>query len=351
MLLVQTTRLYIRLAALAVLAVCLAPRSAGAQTEWWRGLRHRTVWVYLGAVDRKTFELTTPPVHRIPDIPGRVHPAIPRQGDLVDFTADVPLRIVNYKRRGERDRFHSFFWRPLDDRDVVTIAPRGTAGVVNEVQLSGRENDPTAPLFVRITPWAPLTDIRGVTDLITLEDPAAMQSAGESGNRVFVPALKAVASRHRYTPNGDDPSAWWSHWALAKLDDRDTLQIFWCSMLRETGSPPVWNAESIGGWFAYQALVAVLDGAAEEAQQKGAAREPVTDIVTLSTQQTALESMIRMATGEEHPDIFSTDTGLLMMTWRDWAVTSEHLRALAPTGEGVDFSKAACEHARPRKRR
>jgi hypothetical protein len=206
---------------------------------------------------------------------------------------------------------------------------------------------------VRITPWTPVTDIRGVTDLILLEDPAAMQSAGESGNAAFMPALRAVARRHRHIPDDDDEddaSAWWSRWALAKLGDRDTLQTFWCSMLAETSSPPVWLAESIGGWFGYRALLLMFDGAADEAQRKGIAKEPITDVGVLDVRADALNSMIRLTTGEKDFRLYS-NTEPVMMAWRDWAVTSAHLRALEPTGEGVDFSKDACHKGRPRKRR
>ena len=348
--LVQTTRTSLRLAALALLAVCLAPGAASAQNEWWRGLRYRTVWVYLGRVDQKTFELITPPVHRFSNDPNRAHPAIPEKGDLVEFTADVPLRIPNYKRRGEREAFDPWWGHTPSDDDFVTIAPRGTAGVVNEVISPGSQGDDWYPVWVRITPWAPLTDIRGVTDLIMLGDPAAMQLAGESANRGFVPALKAVAGRRRYNVYDDDHASLWSHWALAKLGDRDTLQIIWCAMLSEYRSPPVWQARAIGGWFGYQALLAVLDGVADEAQRKGIAKEPLTDVGVMWVREDALNYMIELTTGQKDFRLYS-DAAPVMMAWRDWAVTSTHLRTLEPTGEGVDFSKSACKHGRPRKRR
>src|ERR1700686_2589912 len=89
-------------------------------------------------------------------------------------------------------------------------------------------------------------------------DGDAIDEAGRSGNRVFVPSLRQELTAR--VKKGEAGPAGPARVALAKLGETDQLQEEWCGAI--SGDPrfaSIQEIGSVGGWFGIQGLEILLN--------------------------------------------------------------------------------------------
>jgi len=193
----------------------------------------------------------------------------------------------------------------------------------------------------------------------------AINEAGASGNRVFVPYLRRELQDPRYKDDSRSPIPV-ARAALAKLGELDQLQELWCLSISEDEYPGIFGPRPafgfVGGWYAYQALQKFLqpegDIHFDRAYKKYLAKhqhdidyppiEPPSYYAVKALTEMVPDPPARWdQEGDLHPDRLERDKQI----WLDWiAAHKDELSKLEPTGEGVDFSDSACKNGKPRKK-
>jgi IPT/TIG domain-containing protein len=195
-------------------------------------------------------------------------------------------------------------------------------------------------------------------------DLKAIEVAGKSGNKLFIPCLRSVR-KHRWhqTFNNTNP-AWAARLALARLDDTEELQGFWCRAITDDPKRGLWTPveelEPVGGWFSIHALEKILTTEHLIRWHKPTKEEINSDALSppFEFEMRVIETLskvvsnppVKYSTGLEE---FQAQTHIQdqIQIWRDWiAAHKDELSKLQPTGEGVDFSPSACKNGKPRKR-
>jgi len=207
-------------------------------------------------------------------------------------------------------------------------------------------------------------DDEALIQRILAGDIHAINQAGASGNRAFVPYLRHELQDPRYKDDSRSPIPY-ARMALGKLGEVDQLQKLWCQSINEDWgagiSSPV-GFQFVGGWYAYQALQKFLlpDGDVhfDRAYKKYLAKhqrdidyppiEPPSYYAAKALTEMVPDPPARWdQEGDLHPDRLERDKQI----WLDWiAAHKDELSKLEPTGEGVDFSDSACKNGKPRKR-
>jgi hypothetical protein len=189
----------------------------------------------------------------------------------------------------------------------------------------------------------------------------AIEKAGNSGNRIFVPYLRQQKNKdHRGGSYGVlpiDPAAI----ALARLGETQELQEYWCMAITDDPKrglrTPTEPLESVGGWFAIQALEKLLTPEGLIHWHKPTREEKESDTGVLSVHIQALITLPRVVPNPppapKSEVIWAlTHTEERIKLWQDWiAAHKDELSKLQPTGEGVDFSPNACKNGKPVKKR
>ena len=205
----------------------------------------------------------------------------------------------------------------------------------------------TLPLLAQTPDLEPVTVTRG----IDARDVEAIRAAGASGNRDFVPTLRAVAGKPRFDGNllltpGDQ-----ARLALARLGEQRELQEFWCEATGPHLQPPVELFKLIGGWYGFRALREVLNGAGEENFHRAVTKSRTGDVVHVRPVYLALEVLSRIVPEPPAEEPSERRYREQVRIWLDWLAEHEpELRHLQPTGDGVDFMDAACKNGKPVKR-
>jgi hypothetical protein len=186
--------------------------------------------------------------------------------------------------------------------------------------------------------------------LIQAGDGAAMNEAGRSGNRLFIPFLREQLKNRDKHVDRVGPA----RFALARLGETDQLQEVWCSA--SSGDPvengaAVLNLGLIGGWFGIRGLEIFLT---PEGQRHflttPTKHRDARDNALLPPMYYALKALPGAV---PHPPVQFDDTQMKQQTkiWQDWIPAhKDELSKLQPTGEGVDFSDTACKDGKARKK-
>jgi hypothetical protein len=180
-------------------------------------------------------------------------------------------------------------------------------------------------------------------------DGAAMMEAGKTGNRRFIPYVREAIKLDTKNLDTADPA----RLALARLGETYELQEEWCRAI--SGEPtivfdaPIEELGLVGGWFAIQALQTFLTPEGAELPFRNAPkRKHVSDVAVLSPSYYALKTLPDTVS---NPPVRFNDQQMDQQAkiWQDWiAAHKDELSKLQPTGEGVDFSDAACKNGKPR---
>ena len=101
-----------------------------------------------------------------------------------------------------------------------------------------------------------------------------------------------------------------------------------------------------------QAIERILDGVGYAQFEKGVRAEKHNDIARLAPRYLAVDALPEfLSGGPAKPDgEYAAQFETWIPLWRQWI--SEHraqLQMLQPTGDGVDFTVAACTKGRPRR--
>lgn len=136
-------------ASLSLTVACVATCSGATQsppgTDPWAALEHKTGWVYAGAIDRKESLWVTQLHHRYLDVvaepdrafafdsPTPLQSRMPRVGDVIEVTAEMSLRIVDFEMTRELRRLESPAGRVLTKTDSTGVSlPVGTRLKIRE---------------------------------------------------------------------------------------------------------------------------------------------------------------------------------------------------------------------------
>jgi len=188
---------------------------------------------------------------------------------------------------------------------------------------------------------------------------AAIEEAGKSGNRLYVPYLRRELKDRRKErgPAGQ------ARVALARLGETDQLQEVWCRAITDDPKRglenPISELEQVGGWFGIQGLEKLLTPEGLVHWPKLTARDKYSDV---SRDPLNLRALKTLPTVIPNPPVgystpieqfkAQTHTQEEVKMWRDWiAAHKDELSKLQPTGEGVDFSDKACKNGKPTKKR
>lgn len=174
-----------------------------------------------------------------------------------------------------------------------------------------------------------------------------VEAAGNSGDKTFIPFLKAVLqSRKQDSQNWDRPQM-----ALAKLGEQEQQQQIVCIFYRgddyEAQNAGIRQLPYIGGWFSIRLYVEML--ANKQIYSHWGKSEPHgSDAVLESPQGMALTYLPKLVPGL--PPLNEKDWKQTQRQWPEYIRKHEaELSQLGPTGEGVDFSGASCK-SKPRER-
>jgi hypothetical protein len=172
-----------------------------------------------------------------------------------------------------------------------------------------------------------------------------VRAAGNSGDKSFVPYLKDVLqSRKLDHQEWDDVQM-----ALAKLGEREQQQQIMCVFYQgdkyeadRVGSRQV---PYIGGWFAIQLYMGMLDNKQIGSHWAKAKPQGITDEAMVSPVGMALNELPKLVPGL--PPLDQKNWKESQHIWPEYIRKHEaELNALAPTGEGVDFSGKTCKSKR-----
>ena len=136
--------------------------------------------------------------------------------------------------------------------------------------------------------------------------------------------------------------------------DTATLQIFWCQTVRED-TPDVqgriYNLTSAGGWFAIRALQRLLEPDAQANFYRAMRKAPPSDLGRQEPRSLALDVLPMVITDgpiTESTRLHINEQAKEIAMWNDWiAAHRAELSKREPTGDGVDFSLAACKNGQP----
>jgi hypothetical protein len=187
-------------------------------------------------------------------------------------------------------------------------------------------------------------------------DIVAIDQAGRSGNREYIPYLRNIRRDPVYLGVTDESPAEQARVALAKLGDAAALQEFWCATTSEQPTrvgldPPISAFGFIGGWYSVQALRTFLGPNGGVHQSKAASKARTSgDFTYLSARFTALQvlpTVLRDAPIKQSATTIAEERRLAD-EWQTWiAGHAEDLRRMEPTGDGVDFSDRSCKDGKP----
>lgn len=140
---------------LSCVIVVFACATAGASAQStnrdaWSILRHKTGWVFLGAIDGETRSWVTT-VHYI--IRKTSKPSdLPAAADLIELTKDHELFILYYQTSGEQRRLSSPAGMIMEKRHRTgIILPPKSRVVVEELRLDPSTSGPQG-VWVRVAP-------------------------------------------------------------------------------------------------------------------------------------------------------------------------------------------------------
>jgi hypothetical protein len=187
---------------------------------------------------------------------------------------------------------------------------------------------------------------------------AAIEEAGKSGNRLFIPYLRRELKDRK--KEGD--TVWHAMIALAQLGETDQMQEVWCRAITDDPKRglenPIFELKQVGGWFGIQGLQKLLTPESLVHWHKLSDKEKYSDV---SVDPLELSALKLLPTVIPNPPVTysspteqfkaQTHTREEIKMWQDWiAAHKDELRKLQPTGEGVDFSPNACKNGKPRKK-
>lgn len=176
----------------------------------------------------------------------------------------------------------------------------------------------------------------------------AIFAAGCSGDTRYIPVLRRVlAQADRY---GHDVPL-----ALGRLGDTLALQSLWCGTAKETGaagSVEPYVLAQVGGWFAVRSLLEFLKPDGDRHFYRRPPPPPRdSDAIQSPPSDDALYFLPLLV--KDAPFRFSWRRSAAdRQAWVQYIAEHEQeLRTELPTGDGVDFSDAACTRdGKPRRR-
>lgn len=169
-----------------------------------------------------------------------------------------------------------------------------------------------------------------------------VRAAGNSGDKSFVPYLKDVLqSRKLDHQEWDDVQM-----ALAKLGEREQQQQIMCVFYQgdkyEADRAGSRQVPYISGWFAIQVYMEMLGNKQIGAHWAKAKPQGITDEAMVSPVGMALNELPKLVPGL--PPLDQKNWKESQRIWPEYIRKHEaELNALAPTGEGVDFSGKTCK--------
>ena len=190
----------------------------------------------------------------------------------------------------------------------------------------------------------------GIADGVRQGDWTAIGKAGASDDATFIPLLRELIAR-----SGSDERALITkgaaHFALARLGDVQELQTRWCDAVSDA---PAANEQrlldlDVGGGFAVKALSQFLKP--DYAQRYYAALgaytgERARDVAVLPLETEIILRLQDLVHGPFRVAVYDAVGPSEADAWLRWIRTHEpELRAMKPTGEGVDMSLEACAKA------
>jgi hypothetical protein len=185
---------------------------------------------------------------------------------------------------------------------------------------------------------------------IATGDLTAIEHAGDSRNPEYIPYLKAKLTDRKLARNSwQQPSP--VSLALAQLGDVSSGQIVWCWATQERTAFPLEFVVRVGGFYAVRALDAVMQGAGDKAFEKAAQAAHPIDFGFEPPRYRALTLMQQIISdgpvASGHGEAYSGADGDIQ-EWHAWITAhSNDLHTRMPTGDGVNFSDAACRAGRP----
>lgn len=201
----------------------------------------------------------------------------------------------------------------------------------------------------------PGSSVENLATSIRKGDIAAIERAGASGDRAYIPVLRRVMNEKKYRKMKTQP-ALHAQVALARLGDVDQLQEFWCVAAADGADVPIQQIELLGGWYWIQSMRTILDGRARRGFEESLRTRKPTDVLVTPPDYLALKSLMEKMPSRPSglpSNIYvlsSAEVERLKDTWRRWIDDHQgELRVLEPTGAGVDWSPGACKSGRPAK--
>jgi len=200
-------------------------------------------------------------------------------------------------------------------------------------------------------PVAAQAPASGMAEGVRQGDWSAIEQAGRSGDATLVPVLRELLASA-----GTDQRAAITrraaHFALAKLGDVQELQARWCGAVSDA---PAANDQRIldldvGGGFAVKALSQFLKPEYAEryyAAVRAYTGERARDVAVEPLQKEVILRLQDLVHAPFRVEPYDAVGQAEADAWLRWIRTHEReLAAMKPTGEGVEFSLAACK---PRK--
>jgi len=177
----------------------------------------------------------------------------------------------------------------------------------------------------------------------------ALLSAGETGYRELIPALKKRLQDAESFDDEDEKTA--TKMAMARLGDREQLQELLCRLHGNTPQEMQMAALDqipyVGGWYAIRIYRELLMPAAEARFEKAKSRQDGDAAVSVP-RWWALSSLPKVVPDGLPPGIdYGFNLAQMQEYSQKWLVwlqeNEEKWKKLQPTGAGVDFSARSCK--------
>jgi hypothetical protein len=171
------------------------------------------------------------------------------------------------------------------------------------------------------------------------------KSAGSSGDKSFIPYLKDLIQVRKQDKNEWDDV----QMALAKLGEREQQQQIVCVFYQgdkyEADKAGSRQVPYIGGWFAIQLYMGMLDNKQIGSHWAKAKPQGITDEAMVSPVGMALNELPKLVPGL--PPLDQKNWKESQHIWPEYIRKhAAELNSLQPTGEGVDFTGKTCKSKR-----